>query len=157
MRRKNRVLDAYACVLCNMNTEETLLHLFFLCPFSRWVWRLLNISWDLAKPPLDMIIDARQQFGSPIFREIIMVAAWSIWCHRNSIIFFFLKDPVTRHYINKKRRSAILQARVALHRKADCPAMIKAYIRLITRYIYYTLLAGILPFSCLPVLELDPD
>ncbi|KAF8696711.1 hypothetical protein HU200_036337 [Digitaria exilis] len=25
-------------------------------------------------------------FGSPIFREIVMVGCWSIWCHMNSII-----------------------------------------------------------------------
>ncbi|KAF8670980.1 hypothetical protein HU200_050252 [Digitaria exilis] len=34
-----------------------------------------------------MIIAARHMFGSPIFREIVIVSCWSIWCHRNSIIF----------------------------------------------------------------------
>jgi hypothetical protein len=34
LRRKRRILDDYSCVLCQTATEETLQHLFFLCPFS---------------------------------------------------------------------------------------------------------------------------
>jgi hypothetical protein len=32
-------------------------------------------------------INSRRQFNSKIFREIIMVTGWCIWCHRNAIIF----------------------------------------------------------------------
>ncbi|KAF8670387.1 hypothetical protein HU200_050690 [Digitaria exilis] len=34
-----------------------------------------------------MVITSRETFGSTIFREIVILATWSIWCHRNSIIF----------------------------------------------------------------------
>ncbi|KAF8753586.1 hypothetical protein HU200_011621 [Digitaria exilis] len=34
-----------------------------------------------------MIIAARAAFGNAIFREIVIVASWSIWKHRNNIIF----------------------------------------------------------------------
>jgi hypothetical protein len=34
-----------------------------------------------------MINKSRRQFNSKIFREVIMVAGWCIWCHRNAIIF----------------------------------------------------------------------
>ncbi|KAF8689576.1 hypothetical protein HU200_041750 [Digitaria exilis] len=34
-----------------------------------------------------MIICSRQAFGSTIYREIVIIAVWCIWCHRNSIIF----------------------------------------------------------------------
>ncbi|KAF8657776.1 hypothetical protein HU200_059936 [Digitaria exilis] len=30
-----------------------------------------------------MIIEARRQFGAKILRELIIVACWSIWTHRN--------------------------------------------------------------------------
>jgi hypothetical protein len=38
LKRKNRHLDDYNCVLCNTNTEETCFHLFFTCPFSAACW-----------------------------------------------------------------------------------------------------------------------
>jgi hypothetical protein len=38
-------------------------------------------------PLLDMIVQARSDFGSSIFRDISIVACWSIWCRCNAIIF----------------------------------------------------------------------
>ncbi|KAF8641890.1 hypothetical protein HU200_067598 [Digitaria exilis] len=34
-----------------------------------------------------MMLQARVNFGSVIFREVIILAMWSIWTHCNSIIF----------------------------------------------------------------------
>ncbi|KAF8646341.1 hypothetical protein HU200_065918 [Digitaria exilis] len=34
-----------------------------------------------------MFLHARQRFASAIFREIIIMAMWSLWTRRNSIIF----------------------------------------------------------------------
>ncbi|KAF8680831.1 hypothetical protein HU200_045528 [Digitaria exilis] len=34
-----------------------------------------------------MIITTKEAFVNTIFREIVIIAAWSIWKHRNSIIF----------------------------------------------------------------------
>lgn len=87
LRRKNMHLDDHSCVLCSSGDEETLMHLFFYCSFSQSCCATLGISWVLSLPPLHMIIQARQDFGRSIFREIIIVASWCIWCHRNSIIF----------------------------------------------------------------------
>jgi hypothetical protein len=36
---------------------------------------------------LDMIIEARTTFGSPLFREIFITACWVIWSTRNGVIF----------------------------------------------------------------------
>ncbi|KAF8698001.1 hypothetical protein HU200_035505 [Digitaria exilis] len=79
----------YSCVHCVENQEETVIYLFFTCPFSEACWICLgkNIQWDLSLQPLQMIIQSRQQFGSCIFREIVIVACRSLWCHRNSIVF----------------------------------------------------------------------
>ena len=38
LRRENKILDDYNCVLCNSRCEETLFHLFFSCPFSQDCW-----------------------------------------------------------------------------------------------------------------------
>ncbi|KAF8665227.1 hypothetical protein HU200_054123 [Digitaria exilis] len=35
-----------------------------------------------------MLLRARERFGLTIFREIIIMAIWAIWTHRNSIIFY---------------------------------------------------------------------
>lgn len=71
---------------------KKLFRLSFECPFSLLYCNLLNIHWNLSLQSLDMIIDAMDAFGRAIFREailreIMIVAYWSIWKHRNSIIF----------------------------------------------------------------------
>ena len=49
--------------------------------------KIVHICWNQNLPPLDMIIDARTSFGSPIFREIFITACWIIWVTRNTVIF----------------------------------------------------------------------
>jgi len=41
----------------------------------------LDIHWDSSIHLLDMVIAAREQLGSVIFREV-MSLAWASWCHR---------------------------------------------------------------------------
>jgi hypothetical protein len=76
-------LDDYNCVLCNLNCEETSLHLFFECPFSSDCWATIPIIWNLNASPLDMILQAREAFDNSIFREIVITACWVIWTTRN--------------------------------------------------------------------------
>ena len=80
-------LDSYNCVLCNMNCEETCFHLFFECPFSRDFWSTIPINWNLNVRALDMILQARENFGNANFREIVITACWIIWTTRNGVIF----------------------------------------------------------------------
>lgn len=87
LRRKNVQLDDYSCVLCNTGHEETSFHLFFECPFSRACWNTIPINCNLNLPHLDMVIEARTNFGSNIFREIHIAACWVIWITRNEVIF----------------------------------------------------------------------
>jgi len=87
LRRKNMHLDEYNCVLCSTGEEETCFHLFFQCPFSQTCWSTIPINWNLSMQPLDMVIQAREDFGSIIFREIFITACWIIWITRNGVIF----------------------------------------------------------------------
>jgi hypothetical protein len=87
LRRKSMDLTDYSCVLYRQNAEESLFHLFFECHFSKWCWRFVKVQWNTALLPQDMLIRARRQFNSKIFREVIMVAGWTIWCHLNAVIF----------------------------------------------------------------------
>jgi hypothetical protein len=45
------------------------------------------LHWNLNIQPLDMVITAREAFGSNIFREIIITTRWAIWLVKNGIIF----------------------------------------------------------------------
>lgn len=53
---KNKYLPSCHCELCVHREEETLLHLFFECPFSQACSIYLGIQWDLSQPPLDMML-----------------------------------------------------------------------------------------------------
>jgi hypothetical protein len=72
--RKNVELPDYNCVLCRHNVEESLMHLFFECPFSKWRWRFVKVQWNTSLHPEDMLIRSRCQFRTKIFKEVLMVA-----------------------------------------------------------------------------------
>ena len=80
-------LEDYSCVLCHNGPEETCFHLFFECPFSSDCWNSINIHRNFNLQPLDMIIQARIDFNSHIFREIFITSCWVLWKARNGIIF----------------------------------------------------------------------
>lgn len=70
--------------ICSCGVEQKSFHLFFACPFSISCWNYLSIRWDLNLPPLDMMIQARTNFGRIIFRETVITACWNM---RNAVIF----------------------------------------------------------------------
>jgi hypothetical protein len=82
------VLPDYNCVLYSLGVEESLIHLLFECSFSKCCWSLLNIQWDTSLSSQDMLIKGQRQFNSPIFREVLTVGGWTIWCHKNAAIFY---------------------------------------------------------------------
>lgn len=71
-------LGDYSCVLCNSGCEA----------FSQSCWNTIPITWNLNFQPLDMIIEASKNFGSPLFREIFITAYWVIWTTRYGVIFY---------------------------------------------------------------------
>jgi hypothetical protein len=54
LRRKNRVLPSYNCVLCNQQVEETLEHLFLMCPIPLECWNLIHLL-ILPRAPYDIL------------------------------------------------------------------------------------------------------
>lgn len=87
LSRKIRHLDSCDCVLCRDQKEETLVHLLFECTFSHRCWRFLGLQWNLQLQPDAILNQARRVFNSRIFREVLIVGCWTIWCHRNGVIF----------------------------------------------------------------------
>ena len=85
-RRHYNIGNNVNCAICSCNVEETVEHLFFNCPFSQTCWNAIDISWPDSGNRLQLIRDGRQCWTSPLFMEIFMLSAWSIWKERNGIV-----------------------------------------------------------------------
>lgn len=73
--------------MCDEDTDETMLHLFFTCDFSQNLWWKIGEEWNTDLLLLDMIMDAERRSFNPFFKIAMIAGCWSLWNHRNSIIF----------------------------------------------------------------------
>lgn len=87
LKRKNMELQDYNCILCNGDTEESLVHLFLGCPFATHCWTWLQIRINLHLEPLQILDSFREQLQVPFFMEVIILMCWTIWRARNDRIF----------------------------------------------------------------------
>lgn len=44
--------------------------------------------WNLNLSHLDMVLQARADFGNPVFRKVVITTCWIIWKTRNGVIFY---------------------------------------------------------------------
>jgi hypothetical protein len=54
-----------------------------------------------------MIVSARQAFNSKIFSEVLIIACWDIWKHRDQIIFIMFHFPWEGENIYFERNSQL--------------------------------------------------
>lgn len=86
LKRKGMHLDDYNCVLCQQDTEETLMHLLFHCPFAKDCLKILSFEFSDTLP-ITQIIEAWGTFiNTPFFWDIFILVCWSLWmakdwCH----------------------------------------------------------------------------
>ena len=59
LRRRNMALDNHNCVLCQLNVEETTLHLFLDCTFAQECWHWIEISIRNNQTFQDLATDLR--------------------------------------------------------------------------------------------------
>lgn len=86
-RRHYNVGDDLDCLLCEAQVEETVEHLFFHCAFSKECWQILGISWTTHDHRLQLLNQAREIWRKPMFMDVFLVAAWSLWKERNNNYF----------------------------------------------------------------------
>ena len=75
--------------------EESMGHLFFNCPFAQRIWNLCNnwigitrVHHILAKNHFHQFCILRlSKKGNSIWKCIWVAIVWTIWMHRNGIIF----------------------------------------------------------------------
>jgi hypothetical protein len=62
-------------------------HLFFECEFAQLCWASSHIIWDLSLSVIELIEDGKRHFQFDCYMEVVVLAAWCIWIHRNNLIF----------------------------------------------------------------------
>ena len=87
LHRKNFYLPSYKCELCQDNTEETTLHLFWDCHFALSCWDSIIQNRSRGISIRDEVVITMQAFPSNIAMEIVIMGCWHIWMQRNSKIF----------------------------------------------------------------------
>lgn len=95
LRRKNMYLECYNCVLCHLNTEESLMHLFFDCPFAMACRNVLGFAHLIQNDHLAMLSAFKDHFQRPFFMEVFISMCWAIWTTRNDSIFRNLQYSVS--------------------------------------------------------------
>lgn len=86
-RRHFNIGSNLDCLLCETHVEETVEHLFFHCAFSKICWRHLGIEWGDNDHRLNLVDHGKNRWTRPMFIEIFLVAAWSLWKERNNNYF----------------------------------------------------------------------
>ncbi|XWS57201.1 hypothetical protein CRYUN_Cryun09bG0153800 [Craigia yunnanensis] len=86
------------CSLCPMCTkEETLEHLFFLCPCARATWFGMDLSIRTDHLELTSLIDWIKDWLSKLeltqpdalwFYGQLVCTLWCLWTHRNKVVSF---------------------------------------------------------------------
>lgn len=83
------------CFLC-MHNEESISHMFFLCPFSKEIWHRWWESWRQGCSHATSLIDFWDSLGRPPTKTSFLQVAWvvgpalilwNLWLERNRRIF----------------------------------------------------------------------
>ena len=86
-RRHYNVGDDVNCALCQGGVEETVEHLFFGCPFSAQCWSSVFLTLMGDSHRLCAIHSGQRCWTQPMYMEVLMTGAWSIWKEHNNKIF----------------------------------------------------------------------
>ena len=112
LRRRNwNVTNVYTCALCPCNVTEDWMHLFFQCNFSLRIWNYLQIEWQQADSMEQVFFLTKRSFNKPFFTEVVILASWHIWKHRNDVVFSRIQ-PSFRAW----RRAFLHEASLHVHR-----------------------------------------
>lgn len=74
-------------MLCDDEPLEEYMHLFFSCDFSQNFWMTLGMEWNTELNITDMLMDGKERIKTLVFKESMIAGYWSLWKHRNNIIF----------------------------------------------------------------------
>lgn len=87
LHRKSFHLPSYSYELCQSNTEETTLHLFWDCDFSLNSCNSIIGHRSRGISVFGEILLTIQALPAPIAMEVTIMGCWNIWMQRNGKIF----------------------------------------------------------------------
>ena len=116
LRRRNMHLPSYDCACCTLDVEETLSHLFLICPFAQACWIKLNVIVEMD--PFLAFEEIKTQLQVPFYMDIIVLSYWSIWMQRNDLIFKGIPPSSDRCLHNFRKEFALVILRAKTRWKA---------------------------------------
>ena len=87
LSRKRFHIPSFNCAILQCNQEETLMHLFWTCPFASQCWDYVCPQRSRGLSVHEAFLDLKTKLKVPFFMEIMVLAAWGIWIVRNNKIF----------------------------------------------------------------------
>ena len=84
----------------------------------------MGISWGQNGSRLDLISDAKTSWRKPMFMEIMITGAWSIWKERNMMLFDGVPPSISSWKERFKDDFALLVHRT----KSSLPDFILSYV-----------------------------
>lgn len=77
LRRRHMPLPSYTCVMCSLNHEVTLEHLFLLCPLANTGWLALNVTCPTSWSKIFELFESfKQQLKVPFSMEVVILFCW---------------------------------------------------------------------------------
>ncbi|KAJ1289213.1 hypothetical protein BS78_02G147000 [Paspalum vaginatum] len=101
-------LPSYDCVLYPNNHVESLLHLFFDCPFARSWWQNIGIAIHSTTSVEFTVEICKEDIQLPFAIEVVILSCWSIWTVRNNHFFNGLTPSLASCKENFKTEFALL-------------------------------------------------
>lgn len=90
MQRRYKIRPDW-CALCKDN-EESIDHIFVLCPFTKWVWDTccslwgLHFNWENVSFEIFYKIWSKNK-ATKSFHALLLILCWCIWLAWNKEIF----------------------------------------------------------------------
>jgi hypothetical protein len=79
-----------SCVFCACH--ETIQHLFFDCHFARFLWRAVQVTFNIVTPTF--VVNLFNGWANGVgkqFKKLVLVGAaalcWALWTSRNNVVF----------------------------------------------------------------------
>ena len=125
-RRHYNIGNNHDCILCGQHIEETLEHLFFGCSISNQCWATLGIAWHQGGTCLSKISMTKDTWRRPLFMEVFLLAAWSIWKERNNKHFRGIAPSLAAWLSRFKVDFSLLTYRVKEKHKNFIPLLLSS-------------------------------
>lgn len=76
LRRKHMVLPSYDCTICFPGMDESVEHLFWICPFAKQCWEASKAQHHFRRQLFDNVQALKIQLNCQFFMVAIIIMCW---------------------------------------------------------------------------------